>query len=115
MKKLLICPKCELDSRTNVLKYVGNGFGIEIRRIPFIVGEILDNGDLKIKRAHKGYTIISGNDYTAYCERCNEPVYRKEVANGTIQMSLYRFAWLRGTISNPEVGTVGAPSYQAQA
>lgn len=109
MKKLLICPRCELDSRTQIYKFVGRGFGIEIRRIPFVLGEILENGDLKIKRAHKGFTIITGDSYTAYCARCNEPVYRKEVENGTVSMSYQWKEWLLGGSLSQETGTVGTP------
>lgn len=106
MRRLLICPKCEVDSKTQIYKWVGKGFGVEVRRIPFILGEVTEKGDLKIKRAYKGFTIIKGNSYTAYCARCGSPAFKKEVQNGTIQSLNY--AWKQmtsGTIKKG--GTVG--------
>ena len=50
-KKLVICPNCQLQSKKTVSKWKGNGFNIEIvRPKPFVIGEIDDDRNFKIKR-----------------------------------------------------------------
>lgn len=63
MKKLVKCPNCELNGKSQVL------------------GEINENGDFVVLRFHKGSTIISGENLKVTCGGCGEVVYRKEVQN----------------------------------
>lgn len=100
-KKYLICGKCETESKTTVFKWVGQGFGVEVRRIPFILGEITDSGDVIIKRSQHGYTKVSGDNFSVVCERCGEAAYRKEVLDGTINKisGQWQSRSLGGTIS----------------
>lgn len=81
-KKLVFCPNCKLESKKNVSKWKGKGFNVEIvRPKPFVVGEIDDNRNFKIKRGGENYTIIAGSHFEVVCGNCGEPVYRKEVNN----------------------------------
>jgi hypothetical protein len=98
-KRLVICGPCEIKARTEVKKWKGNGFGLEVeRRKPFVIGEIDDNGNFKIKRGGENYTIIEGDNFTVKCGNCLEPVYRKEVSvnesfsNGSIGLRRFEFS-----------------------
>ena len=108
-KKLVICPNCQLQSKKTVSKWKGNGFNVEIvRPKPFVIGEIDDDRNFKIKRGGENYTIIQGESFEVRCGNCNEPVYRKEVDNnemsfnGSIGVFGYQLA-----SSSITVGTFG--------
>lgn len=101
MKKLIICGSCEIESKTSVHKWVGKGYGVEVRRLPFVLGELNDRNQVVIKREHKGYTIIDGNDFTVLCEHCGSPVFmRKQVEFSYV----FQTRSIEGTVN----GTVGS-------
>lgn len=81
MRKLLICPTCEIESKTSVYKWVGKGYGVEVRRLPFVLGEINDDGNVIIKRAQHGYTVVGGENFTISCDKCGEPCFTRSTTN----------------------------------
>lgn len=101
MKRLIICGNCETESKTSINKWVGRGYGIEVRRIPFVLGELNDQNQVVIKREHKGYTIVDGRDFTISCERCGNPVFMKHVEDINY---VFQTRSMAGTVT----GTVGA-------
>ena len=105
MKRFLVCSKCELESKTTVFKWVGQGYGVEVRRLPFILGEINNEGNVVVKRAQHGYTVVGGNNFTVYCNRCGDAVYKKETIMGTSNLA---YIFKEGkTDYNTPTGTVG--------
>ena len=101
-KNLVYCPICTAKYQTEVKKYKGSGFGIDvIRQKPKPLGEMVD-GVFKIMRFHNNYTNIVGKDFAVICENCKEPVFIRKEDNGT--NSDIRIAWLH---SESFVGTFG--------
>ena len=103
-RNLVICPNCTTRFKTEVRKYKGSGFGIEVvRQSPKPLGEMVD-GVFKVLRFHNNYTNIVGKDFAVVCDVCKEHVYiRKEDENGT--NGNIGIKWL---FSESFIGTLGS-------
>lgn len=76
----MVCGNCELNSGTEVKRWIGSGFNVELKRpTGLVLGQIMDNGDFLIKRGGENYTRLTGDSFTVLCGRCNEKVYERHV------------------------------------
>ena len=92
-KQLIICPKCEIGGRKQVL------------------GEIDNDGYFTVMRFHKGTTKIISNQFAVVCGGCGDTVFiRKGGQNEIHSQRIVRFL---GTASVPQTETNGTYNNQA--
>lgn len=96
LKNFLVCPNCQ-ETRG----WKGSGYNVEkVNFFTFVLGEILDNGDVLIKKGGNKVR-IAGKDFSVICDFCGTEVFKREEEYGTNSNQWYgRLHWesFSGTI-----------------
>ena len=101
MRNLVVCGECEIQAGTSIKRWTGSGFNVELKRPGnLVLGAISTNGDFLIQRGgqdsqgNKNYTRIAGNNFSVFCGKCGNPVYKRESNIMDLTISQMKFNWV---------------------
>lgn len=78
LRNWIVCGKCQTERG-----WKGTGYNVEkVNYFTFVLGEIVDNGDVLIKKGGNN-VVISGGDFSIKCGFCGEEVFKRKEVNGT--------------------------------
>ena len=95
MKNLVVCGNCESIAGTSIKRWSGSGFNVEITRPGgMVLGEITTEGSFLIKRGGDKTTRVTGNNFTVYCGKCGNAVYKKESGIMDLTLQTLKLNWV---------------------